>query len=451
MLDIKYIRDNVDNLRKAITDKRVDLDLDALLELDQQRRNLLQETESFQATKKAFSKEMPSLSEEDKQAKLLEMQEMDKHHTEANEKLRAIEAEYNNMMLLVPNIPSPETPIGKDDSENVPWSYWSPELGQVDPTDTDKIATIPPVFSFDVKDHVTLGKDLDLIDVERGTEVSGFRGYFLKNELVLMHQGLMWYAMEKLRAKGFTLMQTPTLVREFALTGSGHFPAGRSEIYQVANAAGMESAEQGAEKEKQYLAGTSEPSLIGYYANQILEESQLPIQVAGISACYRSEVGSYGKDTKGLYRVKEFLKVEQVIICKADMNEADAWLEKLREVSEEILQELKLPYRVLNICTGDMGAGKYKMYDLEAWMPGRGSYGETHSDSNFTDWQARRLDIRYKDAEGKIKYAYTLNNTAVASPRILIALLENYQQADGSVKVPEVLQKYVGTDVIKKK
>lgn len=451
MLDIKYIRDNVDLLRKAITDKRVDLDLDALLELDGQRRSLLQETESFQATKKSFSKEIPTLNEEDKAAKLLEMQEMDKHHTEAIEKLRTIEAEYNNMMLLVPNIPSPETPIGKDDSENVPWSYWSPELGKVDPTDTDKIATIPPVFSFEVKDHVTLGKELDLIDTERGTEVSGFRGYFLKNELVLMHQGLMWYAMEKLRAKGFTLMQTPTLVREFALVGSGHFPAGRAEIYQVGNAANLEATEENADKEKQFLAGTSEPALIGYYANQILEESQLPIQVAGISACYRSEVGSYGKDTKGLYRVKEFLKVEQVIICKADMTESETWLEKLREISEEILQELKLPYRVLNICTGDMGAGKYKMYDLEAWMPGRGSYGETHSDSSFTDWQARRLDIRYKDSEGKIKYAHTLNNTAVASPRILIALLENYQQADGSVKVPEVLQKYVGTDVIKPK
>ncbi len=451
MLDIKYIRENVDQLRKAITDKRVDLNLDALLELDEQRRTLLQETESFQATKKAFSKEMPSLNEEDKAAKLLEMQEMDKHHTEAIEKLRGVEAEYNNLMLLVPNVPSPETPIGKDDSENVPWSYWSPELGKVDPTDTDKVQQVPPVFTFEVKDHATLGKDLDLIDTERGTEVSGFRGYYLKNELVLMHQGLMAYAMEKLRTKGFTLMQTPTLVREFALTGSGHFPTGRAEIYQVGNAANLEATEENADKEKQYLAGTSEPALIGYYANQILDEKQLPIQVSGISACYRSEVGSYGKDTKGLYRVKEFLKVEQVIICKADMNEGEHWLETLREISEEILQELKLPYRVLNICTGDMGAGKYKMYDIETWMPGRKAYGETHSDSNFTDWQARRLDIRYKDAEGKIKYAYTLNNTAVASPRILIALLENYQQADGSIKVPEVLQKYVGTDVIKKK
>ena len=448
MLDIKYIRDNVKQLTKAIKDKNVDLDLNTLLELDSQRRTLLNEAETFQATKNAFSKEMPSLSEEEKKTKLLEMQEMDSHHTEAKEKLRAVETEYNNLMLLVPNIPSPESPVGKDDTENVPWSYWSPELGHVDPKDHDKVANSKPTFAFDVKDHIALGKDLDLIDTERGTAVSGFRGYFLKNEAVMIQYGLFQYALEKLRVKGFTVMQTPSLVREFALIGSGHFPAGRAEVYQVANAAGMESDDN---KEKTFLAGTSEPSLIAYYADQILEEKDLPIQVCGISPCFRSEIGSYGKDTKGVYRVKEFMKVEQVIICKADLNESDVWLEKLREISEEILQELKLPYRVLNICTGDMGAGKYKMYDIETWMPARNGYGETHSDSNLTDWQARRLNIRYKDSEGKIKYAFTLNNTAVASPRILIPILENYQQADGSVKVPEILQKYVGTDIIKPK
>ncbi len=447
MLDIKFIRDNTEVVKKAISDKNIDLDLDQLLDLDAQRRNLLQENETFLATKNAFSKELPNLDDEAKKVKLLEMQEMDAHHTEVKEKLRSIEADYNNLMLSVPNIPSPESPVGKDDTANVPWSYWSPELGQVDPKDTDKVAQAHTQFNFDVKDHMTLGKELDLINIERGTEVSGFRGYYLKNELVLLHQGIMWYAMEKLRAKGFTLMQTPTLVREFALVGSGHFPAGRAEVYQVGNAANLESED----KEKQFLAGTSEPSLIAYYADQILDESQLPITVSGISACYRSEVGSYGKDTKGLYRVKEFLKVEQVVICKADLREGEEWLEKLREISEELLQDLKLPYRVLNISTGDMGAGKYKMYDIETWMPARNGYGETHSDSYLTDWQARRLNIRYKDATGKTQYAYTLNNTAVASPRILIALLENYQQADGSVKVPEVLQKYVGTDVIKPK
>ncbi len=447
MLDIKYIRENLEAVRKAIIDKRVDLDLDALMDLDSKRRTLEAETEGFQATKNAFSKELASLSAEDKQAKLLEMKEIDSRQTELNGQLKEIEADYNRLMYLVPNIPSPESPIGKDDSENVPWSYWSPELGHVDPKETDKVEQVPKKFDFEVKDHIALGKDLDLIDIERGVEVSGFRGYYLKNEAVMIQYGLFQYALEKLRAKGFTLMATPSLVREFALIGSGHFPAGKAEVYQVGNAAHMDNET----KEPTYLAGTSEPSLIAYYAGQILDEAQLPIQVCGISPCFRSEVGSYGKDAKGIYRVHEFMKVEQVVICKADNNEGDSWLEKLREISEEILQDLQLPYRVLNICTGDMGAGKYKMYDIETWMPGRNSYGETHSDSNLTDWQSRRLNIRYRTADGTVKHAYTLNNTAVASPRILIALFENYQQADGSIKVPEVLKKYVGTDVIKKR
>lgn len=447
MLDLKFIRDNIDKVKQAIADKRVDLDLDRLLDLDAQRRTLLAEVENFQSTKNAFSKELPTLSEADKQAKILEMQELDTRQTGLKDQLRTIEAELNNLMLYVPNIPSPESPVGKDDTENVPWSYWSQEFGKVDPKDTDKVAQIPKKFEFEVKDHVALGTSLNLVDFDRGVEVSGFRGYYLKNEAVLMQYALFNHAITKLRAKGFELMQTPTLVREFALIGSGHFPAGRAEVYQVANAAKMEDET----KEQTFLAGTSEPSLIGYYADQILDEAQLPVKLVGISPCYRSEVGSYGKDAKGLYRVHEFMKVEQVIICKADIYESEKWLEALREISEELLQDLKLPYRVLNICTGDMGPGKYKMYDIETWMPGRNNYGETHSDSNLTDWQARRLNIRYRDKDGQIKFAYTLNNTAFASPRILIAILENYQQADGSVAVPEILQAAVGAKVISAK
>lgn len=447
MLDIKFIRDNLDQVKKAIVDKNVDLDLDKLMDLDGQRRNLMQETETFQATKNAFSKEIGTLDEMAKKAKLLEMQELDAQHTERKKQLQDIETEYDHLMLLVPNIPSPESPVGKDDSANLPWAYWSPGTGRVDPKDEAKVAEVPNKFNFEIKDHITLGKELDLIDTERGVAVSGFRGYYLKNEAVLLQYGLFQYALEKLRGKGFTLMQTPALVREFALIGAGMFPTGRGEVYQVANAARMEDET----KEQLFLAGTSEPSLIGYYADQILDEKQLPIQVCGISPCYRSEIGSHGKDASGVYRVHEFMKVEQVVICKANINEGDQWLERLREISEEILQDLQLPYRVLNIATGDMGPGKYKMYDIETWMPSRKGYGETHSDSNLTDWQARRLNIRYKDAAGKTQFAYTLNNTAVASPRILIPILENYQQADGSVKVPDVLKKYVGVDVINKK
>ncbi len=445
MLDIKFIRENAELVKKAITDKRVNLDLDQLLEIDQRRRALMAETETLQATKNAVSKEIPNLGEEERKVKILEMKEVDSKQELLNSQLKEVDVEFQNLMLLVPNIPSPLVPVGADDTANVPYTYWSPALGSIDAKDESKVSEVPSKFEFEVKDHVELGKNLDLIDTERGVETSGFRGYYLKNEAVLMQYGLLWHALKKLQEKGFTLMVPPVLVREHALVGSGHFPTGKEEIYRAGNAAAFEEE---ATKEPIYLAGTSEPSLLAYYKDMVLDESQLPIQVCGITPCYRSEIGSYGKDTKGIYRIHEFMKVEQMIVCKADVAESDEWLEKLREISQEILQDLKLPHRVLSICTGDMGAGKYKMYDIETWMPSRGSYGETHSDSNLTDWQSRRLNIRYKDKEGNIKFAYTLNNTAIASPRILIPILENYQQADGSVVVPEILRQYVGKDVI---
>lgn len=436
MLDIKFIRDNVDKVKQAIVDKGVNLDLDQLLELDERRRALLAETETLRATKNAVSKEMPQLSPEDRKVKILEMQEVDSKQSQLEQQLKEVDEQYQALMLLVPNIPSPESPVGPDESANLPWAYWSPALGNVDPKDTDKVAQVPTKLDFEPKDHITLGKELDLIDIERGVQAAGFRGYYLKNEAVLMQHGLIWLALKKLQEKGFTLFTPPALVREFALVGSGHFPTGREDIYHV--------------EDDQFLAGTSEPSLLAYYSDQILEEKDLPVKMSGISACYRREIGSYGKDTHGIYRVHEFLKVEQLVICKADINEAEQWLENLRAIGEEMLQDLKLPYRVVNIATGDMGAGKYKMYDVEAWMPSRQAYGETHSDSNLTDWQARRLNIRYRDKSGQVHFAYTLNNTAIAVPRILIPILENYQQADGSIVVPEILRPYVGKEVIKK-
>lgn len=450
MLDIKFIRENTDKVKKAIQDKRIDLSLDDLLDVDRSRRTLLTEVEQLQATKNAFSKELPTMKEDEKKVKLLEMKEVSDREAELKVKLREVEQRYEGLMLLVPNIPAPETPIGPDDSANVPWKYWSPTLGIVDPKDEDKVKQIPTTFDFQIKDHMVLGKELDLIDTEAGVEVSGFRGYFLKNEAVLIQQALINLALEKLRAKGFTLTVPPVLVRDFALVGSGHFPMGKSEVFQIANAGSMESG-KAEHQEAAYLAGTSEPSLLAYTANKVYAEKDLPIKLAGLSSCYRSEIGSYGKDTKGLYRVKEFVKVEQVVICKADVNEADVWLENLREIAEDILQSLKLAYRVIHVCTGDMGAGKYKMYDIETWMPSRNGYGETHSDSSLTDWQSRRLNIRYKAADGSLKHAFTLNNTALASPRILIPILENYQQKDGSLVVPEVLRKFVGMDIIKPK
>lgn len=446
MLDIKFIRDNPEKIKKAIADKGINLNLDQLLDLDQMRRTLMIELESLQATKNAVSKEIPKLSPEEKNAKLMEMKEVDVKSSEIKIQFKKVDDDYNELMAIVPNIPSPETPIGADSSGNLPWSYWSPDLGKVDPKETEKISSIPTKFEFPIKDHITLSKELDLIDTESGAKTSGFRGYYLKNEAVLMQYGLIWHALKKMQEKNFTLMVPPVLVKEQALFGSGHFPFGKEEIYQIGNPGQLS---EDSKQESQYLAGTSEPSLLAYYADKTLDEKDLPIKLCGVSSCFRSEIGSYGKDTKGVYRIHEFIKVEQVVICKADIFEGDKWLETLREIAQEMLMDLKLPHRVLNICTGDMGAGKYKMYDIETWMPARNNYGETHSDSNLTDWQARRLNLKYKNAEGKTKFAYTLNNTVIASPRILIAILENYQQQDGSIIVPEILRPYVGKDVIK--
>jgi seryl-tRNA synthetase len=445
MLDIKFIRDNIDKVKEAIKNKRISLNLEELLELDSQRRTLMTEVESLSATKNAVSKEIPKLATEEKKVKLLQMKEVDLKADEFKQKLNEVEIRYELLMALVPNIPSPETPIGPDESGNIPWSYFSPETGHVDPKDAEKVAQVPKKFNFPVKNHLELGQALNLLDTEAGVKTAGFRGYYLKNEAVLMQYGLIWHALKKMQEKGFDLMIPPVMAKSFAFFGSGHFPFGKADQYQVLT---EEEVSEGI-TEPIYLSGTSEPSLLAYFADKTLQEKELPIKVCGVSSCFRGEIGSYGKDTKGIYRVHEFMKVEQIVLCKADIFESDKWHEAMREIAQEMLEDLKLPYRVLNICTGDMGAGKYKMYDIETWMPSRNAFSETHSDSNLTDWQARRLNIKYKTADGKTKHVFTLNNTVIASPRILIAIWENYQQADGSILVPEILKTYVGKDVLK--
>ncbi len=419
MLDINFIRENKAVVEKAIKDKGINLDLERLINIDKNRRKLIKDVQELQAKQNTFSQKDIQKARENK-AKIKEIAP----------KLKDIEEEYNSLILLVPNIPSKDTPIGKDDSENKEIFKW----GNL------------PEFDFPIKDHITLGKELNIIDLEKGVKVSGFRGYYLKNEAALLVFALMLYCIDKMRDRGFTFVIPPTILKEFALIGSGHFPFGKEEIYEIANPGRLSD---GSKKEKSYLAGTSEPSLLAYYSDTVFEEKDLPIKTCAFSQCYRSEVGSYGKDTKGLYRLHEFMKVEQILLCKNDIEESEKWLLEMRKISEEILQELELPYRVLHICTGDMGAGKYKMYDLETWMPSRNSYGETHSDSSLTDWQSRRLNIKYKNKKGERIFVYTLNNTVIASPRILIALLENYQQKDGSVKIPSVLHKYLPFKEIK--
>ncbi|MCX6746349.1 MAG: serine--tRNA ligase [Candidatus Parcubacteria bacterium] len=425
MLDINFIKENLKTLAKVTKDKGLKIDYKQLLKLDDKRRNLIQEIDELRQKRNANADLLKD--PEKRSAKLIA------EGKSLKDKITALESDYNKVlveyteiMILVPNVISKDTPIGKDDKDNKEIAKW----GEI------------PKFKFKIKDHLQLGKDLDILDIDRGVKVSGFRGYYLKNEGAQMQIALLQYAFNKMIAKGFVPFITPTLIKQEALIGSGHFPFGKEEVYQIGNPGKLDSGEE--IKEPLYLAGTSEPSLLAFHANETLKEEDLPLKYCGSSTCYRSEIGSYGKDTKGLYRVHEFMKIEQVIICQADIANGLKLLEELRGIAEEVLQDLKLPYHVIAVCTGDMGAGKYKMYDLETWMPSRNAYSETHSDSFLTDWQARRLNLKYKTKDGETKYAFTLNNTVIASPRILIALWENYQNADGSITIPEILRPYLG-------
>ncbi len=428
MLDIKFIRENKQAIAQAAKEKNIDLDLDELLAIDEKRRQLQTKIEALRAQRKQIAKK--GQGGQVGQAQIKAGKKIKQELAKLEAEFKKLEEKFLDLMVKVPTIHSADTPRGKDDSENVEVFRWRQ----------------PTKFDFQPKSYIELAQDLDLIDFERGVKVAGYRGYYLKNEAVMLVMGLMMYALEKLINRGFTPMIPPTLVREFALFGSGYF-AGRKynpevdEIYKIANE--EIEADGTRNKEDKFLVGTAEPSLLAYYAGEVLAEKDLPLKICGFSQCYRSEIGSYGKDTKGIYRVHEFMKVEQVCLTPADIALADKMHNEMVSISEELHRDLGLPYRKLQICTGDMSAGKYKMFDLEAWIPSRHGWGETGSASNFLDWQARRLNVRYQDSRGRKKYVYMLNNTALASARTLIAILENYQQADGSVAVPEVLRKYL--------
>ncbi len=437
MLDINFIRKNKAKVIKAAKDKNLKVDVEKLLSLDAERKDLNMRVDKLREERNRIATEIGRLYADDK---VKEADRLKKKAETIKKMLHDLEPElaiYSEeileISLHVPNIPSKDTPIGLNESKN-----------QV----ISKHGT-PKKFDFKAKDHVTLGKELDIIDLERGVKVSGFRGYYLKGKGAQLHMALMHYAFDKMTKTGFTPMIVPTLVRKDALIGSGHFPFGKEEIYEIANPGKL--ADGSKITDSTYLVGTAEPSLLAYRMNEVIDEKELPIKMCGFSQCYRSEVGSYGKDTKGLFRLHEFSKIEQVIICKDDPYSADKLFEELRTNAENILKDLELSFQILQICTGDMGAGKYKMYDIETWMPSLGKYAETHSNSNLTDWQTRRLNIRYKAQDGKKVYPYALNNTALASPRILIALLENHQQKDGSIKIPKALHKYTGFTEIKKR
>lgn len=433
MLDIKFIRENAEKIKKAVKDKKVDLDVDQLLDIDSKRRTLLQQKEELKAKQNSLSKTKPD------EKTIEELKHIKNEISILEEEFSKADESYIKLMVKVPTIPSADVPFGKDDSENVE-IFRSKE---------------PSKFNFPAKSHIELAEQLDLLDFKNGAKVSGYRGYYVKNQAVMLQMGLMMYTLEKLIKKGFQPMIPPTIVREFALFGSGYFSGLKfnpevDEIYKIANNE-EKQADGSVNKEDKFLVGTAEPSLLAYFSGEILKKENLPLKLCGFSPCYRSEIGSYGKNTKGLYRVHEFMKIEQVGITSANIEEAEKLHNEFISIAKEIHEDLKLPYRQLLICTGDLGAGKYKQYDIEAWIPSMDGWGETGSASNFLDWQSRRLNVKYEEDNGEKKYVYMLNSTAAPSPRLLISIIENYQQKDGSVLVPKVLQKYTGCKIIKNK
>lgn len=415
MLDVEYIRNNKVKVQTSAKNKNREVDIDGILSLDEKRRELMVEVQKLREERNKNSKTKPS-------PELIEAGKRTKEKIQIlDEKLAEIDSQLNLKLSQVPNIPLDDVPVGKDENDNVE-IYKRGEI---------------PKFTFEPKSHIDLAKDLDLIDFDRGSKVSGYRGYFLKNQLAQLNFALLFYSFQKLVAKGYTPLFAPSIVKAFTLFGNGQFPWGEAEVYKLND-------------EDAYLAGTAEVAVTSYYANETLNEKDLPKKFVAFSPCFRREIGSYGKDTKGVYRVHEFFKIEQVILSKADIDDARALHQELQKNCEEILDDLKLPYHVLFMCTGDMGEPQVYKYDTEVWMPSRGGYGETMSNSIMGDFQSRRLNIKYKNKNGDSKHVFTLNNTAIASPRILVAILENFQQADGSIGVPKVLQGLLGFDEIAK-
>lgn len=422
MLDIKFIRENKDLVKEASRKKHIPFDVDALISIDDKRKDLLGGIEEKKARQNVVGEQIAKITDQMEREKFFDEMRIIKAAREKEEDvLKDVMKEWQTLMVQVPNIPDMSVPEGATDAENKPIKNW----GDI------------PQFDFVPKDHITLMQDLDLADFDRGTKVAGFRGYFLKNEGAMLSFALWQFVLDLLSKENFTPMIVPSLVRRETLIGSGYLPQGEEDLYKT--------------QDGDYLAGTAEVSTMAYYSDEIVDKTKFPIKMVSFSPCFRREAGSHGKDTRGLIRVHEFYKLEQVILCEADHQKSVELHEELTMNAEKIMQALNIPYQLVLICGGDLGLGQVKKYDIEAWMPSEGTYRETHSASYFHDFQTRRLNIRYRDEEGKMKFAHSLNNTAL-SGRPLIALIENNQNADGSINIPEVLRPYMGgKSIINKK
>lgn len=435
MLDIKFIRENLDRVRRGAVDKRITCDLDRLIDVDRRRREIQQELDNLRTLVKEDGARVGLLrnpksdwyrravaegkspadiqAEADRvQAELAEI----KPRTKAlEEEQTGVVEEFDRLMLTVPQPADPEAPLGRDESENV-------EIRRVGEVRR---------FDFEPKDHIQLGASLGIIDVERGVKLAGSRNYVLRGDGARLHQAVLRLAQDTVVARGYQPMVVPVLVKEEVMYGTGYFPTGRDQAYLC-------------ERDNLSLVGTAEVPLTAFHTDEILAEQDLPIRLCALSTCFRREAGAAGKDTYGLYRIHLFDKVEQVVLCRNDVEESKRFHAEIMANAESVLQTMELPYRVVNVCTGDLGMGQVQKYDIETWMPSRNSYGETHSASRFYEFQSRRLMLRYRDGAKKIHYCHTLNNTVIASPRILIPLLELNQNADGSITIPNALRPYMG-------
>jgi seryl-tRNA synthetase len=414
MLDIAFIRSNPDVVKQAAKNKGIDVDIDKLLEVDEQRRKLITSVDELRAKRNELSSSIPKLQGEAKQQAITESKRIGAEIPKLENELNEVAAEFERLMYIVPSVPAPEVPVGQGEEDNLEVSRWGE----------------PRKFDFPFKDHIELATALGMVDFDGPRRFAGSRSYALKGDGVFLEQAVLLFSLHFITDRGATPVEPPVIVKENAMLGTGYFPLGYEEAYRM-------------EKDGLYLCGTSEVGLVSLHYNETLDAKDLPIRYGGISPCFRREAGAAGRDTKGLYRVHQFMKVEQVVICENDDDVAKQEHYRILANATGILEALKLPHRVALACTKELGLGQIRKHEVETWMPSRNAYAETHSCSSLGEFQARRSNIRYRDANGRLRFVQTLNNTAIASPRILIAILENYQNADGSVTIPDVLVPYM--------
>ncbi len=419
MLDIKFIRDNSEIIKLAATKKRLKFDVDELIKIDTERVDIMKRAEDLRAKQNAAGESMQRVVGTEREQLLNSLKTVKEDLKKVEDELEPVMKKWRELMLQVPNIPDMSVPDGQSDEDNQ-------EIRKVGE---------PRNFDFTPLDHIQIMEQNDMVDFERGTKTSGFRGYFLKNDGALLEMAVWQYVMQKWSKKDFTPMIVPSMVKRETLLGSGYLPQGEDDLYKDGD---------------DYLSGTGEVATMYYHSGEVMDKSELPKKFLAFSTCFRKEAGSHGKDVKGLVRVHEFYKLEQVILCEASHETSVIHHEELLRNAEEMMEELGIPYHTVVNCGADLGLGQVKKYDIEAWMPSQNKYRETHSCSYFHDFQTRRLNIRYKDADGKVRFAHSLNNTAAATPRLITAIIENYQNADGTVTVPEVLIPYVGKTILGK-